>query len=63
MSAEIIDLKQACLDIGPQNPKLRYHALEVFCYIEKCENLVVKSQEIVYNGISKGDMAVLHGEV
>lgn len=61
--AEIIILKDACLEIGPENPANRYHALEVYNYIEKCENFVVIPKEPVYNGINYGDMAVLNGKV
>lgn len=60
--AEIIDLKQAVLEIGPENPAMRYHALEVYNYIEQCENFVVNPKERVYNGIEYGDWAVLNGK-
>ena len=60
---EVISLKKACLEVGPENAANRYHALEVFNYIEKIENLVVIDIKPVYNGISYGDMAVLDGKV
>lgn len=61
--AEIISLKQACLDIGPENAANRYHALEIYNYIEKCENFVVDSEIKVYNGISFGDLAVMKDNI
>ena len=64
---QIIDLKKIVLDyrpgdLRPKYQNLRYHALEVLNYIEKCENFVVNPKEKVYNGINYGDLAVIKNE-
>ncbi len=57
--AEIIDLKAACLEVGPENQANRYHALEIYNYFEKLENLVVIPEENVYNDLKVGELKIV----
>lgn len=60
----LIDLKEVCLDYKPGvigALKLRSHALRIYCHFEQIENSIVKTENVRYNGITKGDFALLKG--
>lgn len=60
--AEIINLKEALLKIGPENQKKRHHALVSYTFCELCDILGFNPFQKIENNVQNGDLAIIKGD-